>query len=111
MRRAMTARSEGGIVKTLPIGWATSDTTSRRKGRSDMTQTRGPPAAGLPSNNLKIWGLVSQKLVAAILVAFALFASPAFAQTDTAPPPHTADKANALTPEQARRALETLQDD
>jgi moderate conductance mechanosensitive channel len=54
---------------------------------------------------------VSQKLLAAALVAFALLSSPAFAQTDAAPPPPATDKANALTPEQARRALETLQDD
>ncbi len=50
-----------------------------------------------------------QKLVAAILFGFALLATPAFAQTGT--PPSIASKADALTPEQAKQALETLQDD
>ncbi|WP_298259974.1 mechanosensitive ion channel domain-containing protein [Bradyrhizobium sp.] len=51
-----------------------------------------------------------QKLVSAILLAFVLVSAPAFAQTN-APPPAAANKADALTPEQAKRALETLQDD
>jgi small-conductance mechanosensitive channel len=53
---------------------------------------------------------VSQKFLPAILFAFTLFAVPAFAQ-DSAPPPAAATNASALTPDQARRALETLQDD
>jgi small-conductance mechanosensitive channel len=56
---------------------------------------------------------VSQKLLASILFACALSVSPALAQTAPQPqamasPPQNA---NALTPEQARRALDTLQDD
>ena len=55
---------------------------------------------------------MSQKLVSAILLAFALFISPAFAQTGASPSNEsTPAKADTLTPEQAKRALETLQDD
>jgi moderate conductance mechanosensitive channel len=58
---------------------------------------------------------VSQKLVSAILLAFTLLATPAFAQSGAAvgsdAPPAAANKADALTPEQAKQALETLQDD
>jgi len=54
---------------------------------------------------------VSQKLFASVLVAAALFALPAFAQTAGAPSTPATAKADALTPDQARRALETLQDD
>jgi moderate conductance mechanosensitive channel len=57
---------------------------------------------------------VSQKFVSAILLAFTLLATPAFAQTGTPPAgsvPATANKAETLTPEQAKQALETLQDD
>jgi small-conductance mechanosensitive channel len=57
---------------------------------------------------------VSQKLVSAILFAFALLAAPALAQTG-APlanaPTIAANKPDALTPDQAKRALDTLQDD
>jgi small-conductance mechanosensitive channel len=56
---------------------------------------------------------VSQKLLASILFACALSASPALAQTAPAPQATTSapQNPNALTPEQARRALDTLQDD
>jgi moderate conductance mechanosensitive channel len=54
---------------------------------------------------------VSYKLVSAILVACCLLAFPASAQDAAAPPAPSANTTNALTPEQARRALETLQDD
>jgi len=54
---------------------------------------------------------VSQKLFALVLFAAALFALPAFAQTAAAPSAPAAEKTDALTPAQARRALETLQDD
>jgi small-conductance mechanosensitive channel len=47
---------------------------------------------------------VSHKLLSAILIACSLLAFPALAQDAVAPP-------DALTPEQARRALQTLQDD
>ena len=52
-----------------------------------------------------------QKLVVSILLACVLFASPAFAQAGATPPAAAATNAHALTPEQARRALDTLQDD
>jgi moderate conductance mechanosensitive channel len=57
---------------------------------------------------------VSPKFVSAILLTLTLLATPAFAQTGTLPAggaPATANKADTLTPEQARQALETLQDD
>jgi moderate conductance mechanosensitive channel len=56
---------------------------------------------------------VSHKLFPAILLACALLIVPAAAQTGAAPgaAPATANNADALTPDQARRALETLQDD
>jgi moderate conductance mechanosensitive channel len=54
---------------------------------------------------------VSQKLVSAILLAFALLATPAFAQTSAPAPAAAANKPDALTPDQAKRALDTLQDD
>jgi moderate conductance mechanosensitive channel len=57
---------------------------------------------------------VSHKLVSAILLAFAFLASPAFAQTGTLPAQTGApatNKLDALTPDQAKRALDTLQDD
>jgi moderate conductance mechanosensitive channel len=64
---------------------------------------------------------VSHKLLPSILLACALFAPPALAQTDTAPkdtPKDTSkpailatNNADALTPDQAKRALDTLQDD
>ena len=55
-----------------------------------------------------------QKFVAAILLAFTLLASPALAQTGVSPAgnaPSTANRVDALTPEQAKLALDTLQDD
>ncbi len=52
---------------------------------------------------------MSQKLVCAILLAFALLTTPAVAQSGT--PSAAANKPEALTPDQARRALDTLQDD
>jgi len=58
---------------------------------------------------------VSQKLVSAILLAFALFTTQAFAQSNAPAtgdkPAAVANKPDALTPEQARQALDTLQDD
>src|SRR6267378_1583548 len=68
---------------------------------------------------------VSHKLLPSILLACALFACPALAQTGAAPqdaPKETskdthkpaapaANNADALTPDQAKRALDTLQDD
>jgi hypothetical protein len=58
---------------------------------------------------------VSHKLFSAILIACSLLAFPALAQDtaapSAAPPAPSANHANTLTPDQARRALETLQDD
>ena len=56
---------------------------------------------------------VSHKFFPSILLACALFASPALAQTGAAAKPAASPAANAdaLTPDQARRALDTLQDD
>ena len=54
---------------------------------------------------------MSYKLFPAILLAWISFAFPASAQPASAPDTHAADKADALTPDQARRALDTLTDD
>ena len=61
---------------------------------------------------------MSHKLLPSILLACALFAFPAFAQTGAAPKnapkdaaASAANNAGVLTPDQARRALDTLQDD
>src|SRR6202140_705425 len=56
---------------------------------------------------------VSHKLLPSILLACALFAFPAFAQTGAAPKAAASatNNANVLTPDQAKRALDTLQDD
>nr|WP_249158973.1 mechanosensitive ion channel domain-containing protein [Bradyrhizobium tropiciagri] len=45
------------------------------------------------------------------MLALTLFISPAFAQPPAKPAPPTQNTSDALTPEQAKRALETLQDD
>jgi small-conductance mechanosensitive channel len=54
---------------------------------------------------------VSRKLFTSILLACALFALPAFARTGAAPIAPATNNAEVLTPDQARRALDTLQDD
>ena len=58
---------------------------------------------------------MSQKLVSAILLALTFLAVPAFAQTGVPltgdASSSTANKTDTLTPEQAKRALATLQDD
>ena len=56
---------------------------------------------------------MSHKLRFAILLVLALFVSPAVAQPSAkpAPPQQQANTGDTLTPEQAKRALETLQDD
>jgi small-conductance mechanosensitive channel len=56
---------------------------------------------------------VSHKLFSSILLACALFAVPALAQTDAGPkaPASATNHADVLTPDQAKRALDTLQDD
>jgi moderate conductance mechanosensitive channel len=54
---------------------------------------------------------VSLKLLPSLLFACALFIVPAFAQPGAAPAAPAADKADVLSPDQAKRALETLSDD
>jgi len=58
---------------------------------------------------------VSQKFLSAIPLVFILLVSPALAQTSVLPagdaPTVATNKPDALTPEQAKRALDTLQDD
>src|SRR5258708_31206892 len=56
---------------------------------------------------------VLHKLLPSILLACALFAFPAFAQTGatTKIAAPATNKADVLTPDQAKRALDTLQDD
>jgi hypothetical protein len=54
---------------------------------------------------------VSHKFLPSILLAFVLFAFPAFAQPGAAPAAPAAGNAEALTPDQAKRALDTLSDD
>ena len=56
---------------------------------------------------------MSHKLFPTILLACALFALPALAQTSAAPnaAPSAPNNADVLTPDQAKRALDTLQDD
>jgi moderate conductance mechanosensitive channel len=57
--------------------------------------------------------LVSHKLFPSILLACALLSFPAFAQTGAAPEmaAQATNNADVLTPDQAQRALDTLQDD
>jgi moderate conductance mechanosensitive channel len=86
----------------------TSDKRSRRKGHLDMTSALRQPVFGCYYGNTNIGGFVPHKFLSAILVAFTLFAIPAHADDRAVPP---ANNAAALTPDQARRALETLQDD
>lgn len=54
---------------------------------------------------------MSHKLRFAILLVLTLFVSPALAQPAAKPAPPQPGTSDALTPEQAKRALETLQDD
>ena len=56
---------------------------------------------------------MSHNLFPSILLAFALFAFPAFAQIGVAPQAAASatNNTDVLTPDQAKRALDTLQDD
>jgi small-conductance mechanosensitive channel len=68
----------------------------------------------LPSRKFFKGAFVPQKIIFQFMVlAFALMASPAFAQSNPAfqAAPPAINSANALTPDQAKRALDTLQDD
>ncbi|MDE5455769.1 mechanosensitive ion channel [Bradyrhizobium sp. CSA112] len=55
--------------------------------------------------------LVSHRLLPSILLAFVLYAFPAVAQQGAAPAAPPAGNAEVLTPDQAKRALDTLSDD
>jgi small-conductance mechanosensitive channel len=55
--------------------------------------------------------LVSHKFFPALVLICSLFVLPVSAQPNTQPAAHSADKTDVLTPEQARRALDTLSDD
>lgn len=54
---------------------------------------------------------MSHRFLSSMLLAFVLFACPALAQTGAAPKPPAPAATDALTPDQAKRALDTLQDD
>jgi small-conductance mechanosensitive channel len=73
----------------------------------------GEADSGSAAGHIFRGGCVSHKLFPSILLACALLAFPAFAQTGAVPggaAPATSN-ANVLTPDQAKRALDTLQDD
>ena len=75
-------------------------------------RARARPIPVLPSGAFfSKEALVSLKLLSSILFASVLFILPAFAQPGAAPAAPAADKADVLSPEQAKRALETLSDD
>src|ERR1700733_2993632 len=79
-----------------------------------MTQRVGRSRFGFAFVHIFFKGaFVSHKLLPSVLLACALFAFPAFGQTGAAPkaPASVTNNANVLTPEQAKRALDTLQDD
>lgn len=75
------------------------------------------PGSGFAVAHIFKGAFVSHRFLPSILLACALFASPALAQTSAAPKPVASPKptvsanAEALTPDQAKRALDTLQDD
>jgi small-conductance mechanosensitive channel len=80
-----------------------------------MTRRDGRyPALVSPSRKYFKGAFVSQKITfRSMVLASALMAFPAFAQNNPAPQaaPQATSNANTLTPDQAKRALETLQDD
>jgi moderate conductance mechanosensitive channel len=80
--------------------------------RHDACAAREPDSVS-PSPRYFKGAFVSHKLFLSILLACALLASPAFAQSGAAPKPAASPTNNAdvLTPDQAKRALDTLQDD
>src|SRR5260370_27672839 len=108
-------------TKTKASHWQSADAGQRRKGaiRHDAC-AKAIPAPVLPSctfsKRVQKGAFVSHQrlcqLPSAILLICALLAGPALAQTGAAP--NTASAAHGsdtLTPEQANRALDTLQDD
>ena len=82
---------------------------------------KAKPESGFAVGHIFKGNLVSHKLFSSILLACALLAFPAFAQSGAAPKgaakdapkaaASTSDNADVLTPDQAKRALDTLQDD
>src|ERR1700737_4466428 len=82
------------------------------KGRSDLT-AKANTDTGFAVVRIFKGAFVSHKLFPPILLACALFAFPALAQTGAAPKAAASatNKADVLTPDQAKRALDTLQDD
>src|ERR1700761_4633129 len=82
------------------------------KRRSDMSRRGRFLRAFLAGALIQENGVfMSHKLFSAILIACSLLAFPVLAQDAAAPPAPASNNTNALTPDQARRALETLQDD
>src|SRR6266702_205793 len=77
-------------------------TMAAKRGRPDMTH------APWSSRIFFERGFMSHKFLSSMLLAFVLFGCPALAQPGPAPGSAASD---ALTPDQAKRALETLQDD
>ena len=74
-----------------------------------MTRARGRfSPRNLPSRHCFYEALVSHKLRFAILLVFTLLVSPVLAQPAAKPAPPQPSTSDALTPEQAKRALETL---
>jgi moderate conductance mechanosensitive channel len=85
------------------------------RGRNGASRLDANACGSRAARNRFNEAFVSQKLVSALLLALALLVSPAFAQSGPPPasdaPQAAANKPDALTPDQARRALDTLQDD
>src|SRR6201996_5904779 len=109
-------------AKRRPPPWQTFDTSRRRKGtiRHDAGAKANSDSGFLSCTykaHMKKEALVSHRLLPSILLACVLFAFPASAQTgaasrDTSKAATTAaNNVDVLTPEQAKRALDTLQDD
>src|SRR6266545_587338 len=80
--------------------------------QSDMTHARGRGRSRFRRRaHFSKEVFVSLKLLPSLLFASVLFIVPAFAQPGAAPAAPAADKVDVLSPEQAKRALETLSDD
>jgi moderate conductance mechanosensitive channel len=79
----------------------------------DMSLALRQIPSGFAVEHIFKGAFVSHKLLPSILLACALFAFPAFAQTGatTKIAAPATNKADVLTPDQAKRALDTLQDD
>jgi small-conductance mechanosensitive channel len=109
MRQMPRERRRSGKLSTHDNG---------EKGRLDLTHAGGQYRFRFCGRAHIFKGaFVSHKLFPSILLACALFALPASAQTGAASKDATkvaapaANNADVLTPDQARRALDTLQDD